>query len=138
MCVYYYYYYYYYYYDVVVVVAFYHQCPTFMAPENPKNTCVPEPVPIECTFLPVMVTPGTPGTYVVALAAELPEGLDVEPGALVARRVQGHPHGVLLQQRREPLVHRQVLVGLDVQQLKNTSYLKMTTSGTLQYQLQHQ
>ena len=49
----------------------------------------------------------------------LVEGEYVEPGALVAGGVQVHPHGVLLQQRRQPLVDRQVLVGLDVQQLNN-------------------
>lgn len=28
------------------------------------------------------------GTYIISLTAELPEGLDVEPGALVARVIQ--------------------------------------------------
>lgn len=56
-------------------------------------------------------------TYIISLAAELPEGLDVEPGALVPGRVQRNPHGVLLQQSREALVHRQVLVTLNVQEL---------------------
>lgn len=45
-------------------------------------------------------------THVIPIAPKLPEGLDEEPGALVARRVQRHPHGILLQQGRQPLVHR--------------------------------
>ncbi|TNN57403.1 hypothetical protein EYF80_032372 [Liparis tanakae] len=44
-------------------------------------------------------------TYVISFAAELPEGLNVEPGALVPGRVQRNPHGVLLQQSRKTLVH---------------------------------
>ena len=58
-----------------------------------------------------------PDDDVVPVGPELVEGEDVEPGALVAGRVQRDPHGVLLQQRREALVHRQVLVRLEVQQL---------------------
>lgn len=57
-------------------------------------------------------------TDLVAGDAQLVEGEDVEPGALVARHVQRHPHGVLLKVRRQPLVHRQVLVALEVQQLR--------------------
>lgn len=38
------------------------------------------------------------GPYIVAFTAELPEGLDVKPGALVPRWIQRHTHGVLLQQ----------------------------------------
>lgn len=60
------------------------------------------------------------GTYIVSFAAQLPEGLDVEPGTLVPGRVQGDPHGVLLQQGREPLVHRQELVALNVKELRQT------------------
>lgn len=56
--------------------------------------------------------------YIVSVGAQLPEGLDEEPRAFVARPVQRHPHGVLLQQRRQPLVHRQVLVALHVQELR--------------------
>lgn len=58
------------------------------------------------------------GTYVISLAAELPEGLDIEPGTLVPGRVQRNPHGVLLQQSRETLVHRQELITLNVQELR--------------------
>lgn len=65
--------------------------------------------------------PSPGGTYVVSFAAELPEGLDVEPGTLVSGRVQGNPHGVLLQQRRKPLVHRQELVALNVKELRQTN-----------------
>lgn len=57
-------------------------------------------------------------TYVISFAAELPERLNVEPGALVPRRVQRNPHGVLLEQSRETLVHRQVFVALNVQELR--------------------
>jgi len=55
--------------------------------------------------------------YVVSGGAELPEGLDEEPGALVSRPVQSDAHGVLLQQSRQPFVHRQVFVALHVEQL---------------------
>lgn len=57
-------------------------------------------------------------TYIISFAAELPEGLNVEPGALVPGRVQRNPHGVLLKQSRETLVHRQVLIALNVQELR--------------------
>lgn len=56
--------------------------------------------------------------YVVPVGAQLPEGLDEEPGAFVPRPVQRDPHGVLLQQSREALVHRQVLVALHVEELQ--------------------
>lgn len=56
--------------------------------------------------------------YIVSVGAQLPEGLDEEPGAFVARPVQCDPHGVLLQQSREALVHRQVLVALHVEELQ--------------------
>lgn len=56
-------------------------------------------------------------TYTVSIAAELPEGLDVEPGALVPSWVQRNPHGVLLEQRRQTLVHGQKLVALNVEEL---------------------
>lgn len=58
--------------------------------------------------------------YVVPVGAQLPEGLDEEPGAFVPRPVQRDPHGVLLQQSREALVHRQVLVALHVEELQKT------------------
>lgn len=61
------------------------------------------------------------GGYVVSVGAELPEGLDEEPGALVPRPVQSDPHGVLLQQRRETFVDRQVFVALHVKQLRTES-----------------
>lgn len=57
-------------------------------------------------------------TYIISFAAELPEGLNVEPGALVTGRVQRNTHGVFFQQSRETLVDRQVLVALDVQELR--------------------
>lgn len=57
-------------------------------------------------------------TYIVSFAAELPEGLNVEPGALVASWVQRNPHSVLLQESREALVHGQVLIALYVQELR--------------------
>lgn len=56
-------------------------------------------------------------TYIVSVGAELPEGLDEEPGAFVARPVQSDPHGVLLQQSGQTLVHRQVFITLHVEQL---------------------
>lgn len=55
-----------------------------------------------------------PRTHIISVAPQLPEGLDEEPGPLVAGGIQRHPHGVLLQQGRQPLVHRQVLVALHV------------------------
>lgn len=61
--------------------------------------------------------PTQPCPHIVPIAPKLPEGLDEEPGALIARGVQRHPHGVLLQQGRQPLVHGQVLVALHVQEL---------------------
>lgn len=59
-------------------------------------------------------------THAVSDGAQFVERLDVEPGALVSGRVQHHPHGVLLQQSGKTLVHRQVLVALQVQQLGHT------------------
>lgn len=56
-------------------------------------------------------------THAVSNGAQLIEGLDVEPGAFVSGRVQHHPHGVLLQQGGKTLVHRQVLVALQVEEL---------------------
>lgn len=61
-------------------------------------------------------------TYIISFAAELPEGLNVEPGSLVPGRVQRNPHGVLLKQSRETLVHRQVLITLNVQELRQKSH----------------
>lgn len=65
------------------------------------------------------------GTYIISFAAELPERLDVEPGTFVPGRVQRNAHGILLQERREPFVHRQKLVTLDVKELRQkTSWLE--------------
>lgn len=61
--------------------------------------------------------------YVVSVGAELPEGLDEEPGAFVPRPVQSDPHGVLLQQSGEALVHRQVFITLHVEQLQTQNVL---------------
>ncbi len=58
------------------------------------------------------------GTYIISFTAEFPEGLNVEPGALVPGRVQRNAHGILLEQSRETLVHRQVLITLNVQELR--------------------
>ena len=55
---------------------------------------------------------------VVAVGAELVEGEDVEPGAFVARGVQGDSHRILLQASRKTFVHCQVLVRLQMQQLE--------------------
>lgn len=57
-------------------------------------------------------------TYIISFTTELPEGLNVEPGALVPGRVQRNPHGILLKQSRKTLVHRQILITLNVQQLR--------------------
>lgn len=62
-------------------------------------------------------------TYIISFAAELPEGLNVEPGALVPSRVQRNPHGVLLKQSREALVHRQELITLNVQELRQKNHV---------------
>lgn len=59
-------------------------------------------------------------THAVSDGAQFVERLDVEPGALVSGRVQHHPHGVLLQQSGKTLVHRQVLVALQVEELGHT------------------
>lgn len=56
-------------------------------------------------------------THAVSNGAQFVEGLDVEPGAFVSGCVQHHPHGVLLQQGGKTLVHRQVLVALQVEEL---------------------
>jgi len=58
--------------------------------------------------------------HVVSDGAQLVEGLYVEPGALIAIGVQVDPHRVLLQQRRQPLVDRQILVGLQMQELHHS------------------
>lgn len=69
------------------------------------------------------------GTYIISFASELPEGLNVEPGALVPSSVQRNPHGVLLKQSGEALVHCQVLVTLNVQELREESgFLHMTAA----------
>lgn len=75
----------------------------------------------------VSVPAGLAHTYIVTLAPQLPEGVDVEPGPFVPRGVQGHTHGVLLQQRRQPLVDGQVLVAFYMQQLQG----KMSTSACI-------
>ena len=51
------------------------------------------------------------------------EGRHVEPGPLVAGRVEVDAHGVLLEERRLTLVHRQVLVRLQVEQLQSETAL---------------
>lgn len=56
-------------------------------------------------------------TYIVSFTAQLPEGLDVEPGTFIPSRVQGDAHGIFLEQRRETLVHSQVLVTFYVKKL---------------------
>lgn len=55
--------------------------------------------------------------YVVSVGPEFPEWLDEEPGSLVPRPVQRDPHGVLLQQRRQTFVHRQIFITLHVEKL---------------------
>lgn len=76
-------------------------------------------------------------THAVSNGAQFVEGLDVEPGALVSGRVQHHPHGVLLQQGRKTLVHRQVLVALQVEELghaderRTSSLVKLTQLTSL-------
>lgn len=56
-------------------------------------------------------------THTVSQGSQLVERLNVEPGSLVPRTVQSHSHGILLQQSRQPLVHSQVLIAFQVQQL---------------------
>ena len=55
--------------------------------------------------------------YVVTECPEFEKGVDTEPGSLIASDVQHDPHGPLLSLGRQTLVHRQVLVTLQVQQL---------------------
>lgn len=57
-------------------------------------------------------------TYGVSGWSQFVERLNVEPRALVAGWVQCDAHRVLLQQRRQSLVHRQILVTLQMQQLQ--------------------
>lgn len=54
----------------------------------------------------------------VAVASQLVERHYVQPRALIPVRVQVNPHRVFLQQRRQPLVHRQEFIGLEMQQLR--------------------
>lgn len=61
--------------------------------------------------------------YVVSIGTELPEGLDEEPGTFVPRPIQCDSHGILLQQSRQTLVHRQIFVALHVKQLRTESIL---------------
>lgn len=56
-------------------------------------------------------------THTVPDGAEFIERLDVEPGPFISCSVQHHPHGVLLQQSRQTLVHSQVFVTLKVEEL---------------------
>jgi len=74
--------------------------------------------------------------YFIARLSQLVEGVNVEPGALIARRVQWHPHGVPLQLGRQPLVHRHVLVTLqmkhlcqEIKQMFNETYGKKISSS---------
>ena len=53
-------------------------------------------------------------TYIITGRPQLVKSLDVEPRALVARDVQSHPHGVLLEQRRKPLVDGEELVAFEM------------------------
>lgn len=62
-------------------------------------------------------TPTAHSTHTVSQGSQLVERLNVEPGALVPRRVQRDSHGVLLQQCGEALVHSQVFIAFQVQQL---------------------
>lgn len=61
------------------------------------------------------------GAYIISFTAELPERLDVEPGTFIPGRVQGHTHGVLLQESRQAFVDCQKLVTLDVKKLRQTT-----------------
>ena len=70
-------------------------------------------------------------TYTVSGWAKFIEWLYVEPRALIAGHIQRHPHRVLLQQRRQPLVHRQKLVALDMQQLDDAAVVDARTQQLL-------
>lgn len=56
-------------------------------------------------------------THTVSQGSQLVERLNVEPGSLVPRRIQRNSHGILLQQCGEALVHCQVFIALQMQQL---------------------
>lgn len=56
-------------------------------------------------------------TYIVIQGAVLVVRVDAEPGAFISDRVEKHTHGVSLHQTGQPLVDRQKLVALQVQQL---------------------
>lgn len=56
-------------------------------------------------------------TYSIPRLPQFVEGFYIEPRALVSLHIQRHPHSILLQQSREPLVHCQVFVTLKMQQL---------------------
>lgn len=61
--------------------------------------------------------------HIVAGRSELVEGHDVEPGALVTVGVQIDAHRVLLEQRWQALVDRNVFVGFKMEQLDHTAVL---------------
>ena len=63
------------------------------------------------------------GQKCTLLIIYLVEGEDIEPGSLVARGVEGDPHGVLLEEGGEPLVDGEVLVRFDVEQLHHVPVL---------------
>lgn len=60
---------------------------------------------------------------IVAARTELVKGHDVEPGPLVSVRIQVDPHCVFFEQRRQSLVHCDVFVGLEVQELNYAAVL---------------
>ena len=62
---------------------------------------------------------------IVSVGPELVEGEDVEPGPLVAGRIQVDPHRILFQQSRKTFVHRQVFVRFQVKQLKQKKRLNL-------------
>ena len=73
--------------------------------------------------------------YTVTSGAEFIERLDVEPRSLVASQVQSNSHSILLQQRWKPLVHRQILVTLEMQQLYNAAVLDARAQQLLVFHL---
>lgn len=72
--------------------------------------------PVMCNSVSQMC--GVMCIYIVSVGTQLPKRLDEVPGAFVSCPVQSDSHGVLLQQSRQPFVHRQVFITLHVEQLQ--------------------
>ena len=66
---------------------------------------------------------GLGGGYLVARHSQFVERHDVEPRSLVAGHIEGDSHRVLLELSRKPLIHSQVFVAFQMQELRNREIL---------------